>query len=256
MPSTASRLRLASARSSAETEEPCPQKTGRRVGYYADKLSFPLNAYNAYKRERRRERRRDGKTATPAVPTVAAPAAPTPLASLAAPELQRPSPLVLRTFPHSKAPERERKLISHPSSRPSTWTGSADSNPYALRSADRREQVVADGVADDDEWAPSECPDEIATGEGQGLEEHQEGHPVRATPGHDRPSDHSCPRRLRPPSARSSAEDKELLPALNRRATSRRAGIAKMSLVTMLISFFSLSPSHHNCTCTRRDRAM
>ena len=33
----------------------------------------------------------------------------------------------------------------------------------ALRSADRREEVVADGVADDDEWAPSECPDEIAT---------------------------------------------------------------------------------------------
>ena len=26
-------------------------------------------------------------------------------------------------------------------------------------------QVVADGVADDDEWAPSECPDEIATAE-------------------------------------------------------------------------------------------
>jgi hypothetical protein len=25
--------------------------------------------------------------------------------------------------------------------------------------------VVADGVADDDEWAPFECPDEIATAE-------------------------------------------------------------------------------------------
>jgi hypothetical protein len=31
--------------------------------------------------------------------------------------------------------------------------------------------VVADGVADDDEWAPFESPDGIATGEGQGLEE-------------------------------------------------------------------------------------
>jgi hypothetical protein len=30
---------------------------------------------------------------------------------------------------------------------------------------DRREEVVADGVADDIEWAPSECPDEIATAE-------------------------------------------------------------------------------------------
>jgi hypothetical protein len=38
-------------------------------------------------------------------------------------------------------------------------------NPHALRSADRREQVVADGVAEDDEWAPFECPDEIATAE-------------------------------------------------------------------------------------------
>jgi hypothetical protein len=41
---------------------------------------------------------------------------------------------------------------------------------------------------------------------------------------------------------RTSAEDEEeLLPALNRRATGRRVGIAKQSLVTMLISFFSLS---------------
>ncbi len=29
----------------------------------------------------------------------------------------------------------------------------------------RGEEVVADGVADDDEWAPFECPDEIATAE-------------------------------------------------------------------------------------------
>ena len=35
----------------------------------------------------------------------------------------------------------------------------------ALRSADRREEVVADGVADNDEWAPFERPDEIATAE-------------------------------------------------------------------------------------------
>ena len=57
------------------------------------------------------------------------------------------------------------KSTSRPSSRPSTVTGSADSNPHALRSADRREEVVANGVADDDEWAPSERPDEIATAE-------------------------------------------------------------------------------------------
>jgi hypothetical protein len=59
------------------------------------------------------------------------------------------------------------KSTSRPSSpaRPSAWTGSADSNPHALRSADRREEVVADGVPDDDEWAPFECPDEIATAE-------------------------------------------------------------------------------------------
>jgi hypothetical protein len=57
------------------------------------------------------------------------------------------------------------KSTSRPSSRPSTPTGSADSNPHALRSADRREEVVADGVADDDERAPLECPDEIATAE-------------------------------------------------------------------------------------------
>jgi hypothetical protein len=64
----------------------------------------------------------------------------------------------------------------------------------------------------------------------------QEGHLVRATPGHDRPSDHpSCPRRLRgyawPARARPrSSEDKEeLLQALNRQATGRRVGIAKHS---------------------------
>ncbi len=38
---------------------------------------------------------------------------------------------------------------SRPSSRPNTPTGSADSNPHALRSADRGEEVVADGVAAD-----------------------------------------------------------------------------------------------------------
>jgi hypothetical protein len=32
-------------------------------------------------------------------------------------------------------------------------------------SADRREEVEANGVADDDEWAPFERPDEIATAE-------------------------------------------------------------------------------------------
>jgi hypothetical protein len=57
------------------------------------------------------------------------------------------------------------KSTSRPSSRPSTVTGSADSNPHALRSADRREEVVANGVAVDDEWAPFERPDEIATAE-------------------------------------------------------------------------------------------
>ncbi len=44
-------------------------------------------------------------------------------------------------------------------------TDSNDSNPHALRSADRREEVVANGVADDDEWAPFKRPDEIATAE-------------------------------------------------------------------------------------------
>jgi hypothetical protein len=34
-----------------------------------------------------------------------------------------------------------------------------------LRSADRREEVVADGVADDDEWASFEFLGEIATAE-------------------------------------------------------------------------------------------
>ena len=58
------------------------------------------------------------------------------------------------------------KSTSHLSSRPRTLTGSADSNPnHALRSADRREEVIADGVADDDEWAPFERPDEIAAAE-------------------------------------------------------------------------------------------
>jgi hypothetical protein len=46
--------------------------------------------------------------------------------------------------------------------------------------------------------------------------------------------------RLRLASARSSAEDEELLPALNRRATGRRVGTVKQSLGTMLISFLSL----------------
>jgi hypothetical protein len=36
--------------------------------------------------------------------------------------------------------------------------------PPVVSSA-KGEEVVADGVADDDEWAPSECPDEIATAE-------------------------------------------------------------------------------------------
>ena len=54
---------------------------------------------------------------------------------------------------------------SRPSSRPSTSTGSADPNPHALRSADRREEVVADGATVDDEWAPFERPDETATAE-------------------------------------------------------------------------------------------
>ncbi len=35
----------------------------------------------------------------------------------------------------------------------------------ALRNADRLEEVAGDGEADDDEWAPLELPDEIATAE-------------------------------------------------------------------------------------------
>ncbi len=57
------------------------------------------------------------------------------------------------------------EVVSHgvtPSSRPSTWTGSAVSNPHL---ADRRVEVVAAGVADDDDWAPIERPDEIAMAE-------------------------------------------------------------------------------------------
>jgi hypothetical protein len=49
-----------------------------------------------------------------------------------------------------------------PSSRPSTSTGSAVSNPHI---ADRRVEAVAAGVADDDVWAPTERPDKIATAE-------------------------------------------------------------------------------------------
>ena len=49
-----------------------------------------------------------------------------------------------------------------PSSRPSTSTGSAVSIPHI---ADRRVEVVAAGVADDDVWAPTERPDKIATAE-------------------------------------------------------------------------------------------
>ncbi len=44
-------------------------------------------------------------------------------------------------------------------------TGSNDSIPLALRSADRREEGVAGGVAVVDKWAPLVCPDEIATAE-------------------------------------------------------------------------------------------
>ena len=43
--------------------------------------------------------------------------------------------------------------------------GSAETNPHALRSAGRREEVVANGMTDNDEWAPLERPDEIATAE-------------------------------------------------------------------------------------------
>jgi hypothetical protein len=63
----------------------------------------------------------------------------------------------------------------------------------------------------------SKCATRGSAG-GRAAGQAQEGHLVRATPGHDRPSDYTtCPRRLRLPSARSSAEDEELL-ALNRRA--------------------------------------
>ena len=40
---------------------------------------------------------------------------------------------------------------------------------------------------------------------------------------------------LRLANARSSAEDEELLPALNRQSTGRRVGIASQSLLTMLL---------------------
>jgi hypothetical protein len=54
------------------------------------------------------------------------------------------------------AVHKEMKSTSRPSSRPSTSTGSADPNSHALRSADRREEAVADGAAVDDEWVPFE----------------------------------------------------------------------------------------------------
>jgi hypothetical protein len=67
--------------------------------------------------------------------------------------------------PSVRGADRREEVVADgvtPSSRPSTSTGSAVSNPHI---ADRRVEVVAAGVADDDEWAPTERPDKIATAE-------------------------------------------------------------------------------------------
>jgi hypothetical protein len=109
--------------------------------------------------------------------------------------------------------------------------------------------VVADGVADDDEWAPFECPDEIATAEVDQVKAKSIKRDIpfalrRGTIGQVTTHHHALDgfAWLRPPSARSSAEDEELLPphALNRRATGggRRAGglgsLNSLFLLTML----------------------
>jgi hypothetical protein len=53
----------------------------------------------------------------------------------------------------------------------------------------------------------------------------QEGHLFRASPGHDRLSDYTCPRRLRPPSALPSTSSSVVMPSTDKRhATSLRAG--------------------------------
>jgi hypothetical protein len=108
----------------------------------------------------------------------------------------------------------------------------------ALRSADRREEVVADGVADDDEWAPSECPDEIATAAVDQVKAKSIKRDIsfalrRGTIGqvttHHALDVYAW---LRPPSAppiRSSS----LLPSTDRGGVE----IAKQLLLTMLISF-------------------
>ena len=76
-------------------------------------------------------------------------------------------------------------------------------NPRALRSA-VSEEVVVGGVADDEEWAPFERPDEISMAEVAKVkgQEHQIGHFPFALRGAARPSDHPRPRRLRPPKRR------------------------------------------------------
>jgi hypothetical protein len=74
-----------------------------------------------------------------------------------------PQAVKIESIVKRAAVQKGMKSTSRPNSRPSTVTGSADSNPHALRSADRREEVVAGGVAVVDKWAPLERPDEMAT---------------------------------------------------------------------------------------------
>ena len=74
--------------------------------------------------------------------------------------------------------------------------------------------MVADGVADDDEWAPSECPDEIATAEVDQVEAKSIKRDIpfalrRGTIGqvttHHALDGYARPVRARPPRIRSSS---------------------------------------------------